>query len=278
VFAIASDVSPVAERGRAIGQVMVAFSVASVLGVPLGLEAARYGGWQAPFIALSVIGIIPLVFATRKLPVLAGHISQARVGMFAAMGLVWQEKYFLTLLMSFLAMAGAFLLIPNIAAIVQNNMGFPRHGMGLLYLGGGVISFFALSIAGKMVDKTGSLLPSWIGTLLFVLACLVGLGFELIYVPIAFTLFMVAMSMRNVSFSALSTKVPAPHERANFMSLLSAVQHVACALGAYGATLVLGTGENSRVLHVLELTVVATVLALSQPLLVGRVEKLMKSS
>jgi predicted MFS family arabinose efflux permease len=48
-----------------------------------------------------------------------------------------------------------------------------------------------------------------------------------------FVALMVASAFRNVSTSALATKVPGPRERARFMSIQSAVQHAASAAGGF---------------------------------------------
>src|SRR5687768_7538784 len=47
-LSIVADVVPPERRGKALGAVMGAFAVASVIGVPAGLELARKGGWQLP--------------------------------------------------------------------------------------------------------------------------------------------------------------------------------------------------------------------------------------
>ena len=56
-LSIVADQVPPERRGRALGSVMSAFSVASVLGVPAGLELARIGGWRLPFFAVAGIGL-----------------------------------------------------------------------------------------------------------------------------------------------------------------------------------------------------------------------------
>src|SRR5690606_8917324 len=52
-LAIIADVIPPERRGRAMGAAMGAFSAASVLGVPAGLELARLGGWRLPFFVVA---------------------------------------------------------------------------------------------------------------------------------------------------------------------------------------------------------------------------------
>ena len=49
VLSIVADIVPYERRGRAMGWLMGAFSLASVLGVPLSLYLARFINWHAPF-------------------------------------------------------------------------------------------------------------------------------------------------------------------------------------------------------------------------------------
>ena len=79
-MAIVADVVPPARRGAAMGIVMSAFSVASVVGVPLGLYAAQLGSWRTPFFALAVIGLGVTGFAARALPPLRRHLEGPRHG------------------------------------------------------------------------------------------------------------------------------------------------------------------------------------------------------
>ena len=54
VLAIVGDAVPENRRGQAIGVVMGAFSVASVVGVPLGLFLASQYSWHLPFLVLEI--------------------------------------------------------------------------------------------------------------------------------------------------------------------------------------------------------------------------------
>src|SRR5918993_1443709 len=74
-LAIIADVVPPERRGRAMGIVMGAFSAASVLGVPAGLELARFGGWRVPFFAVAGVGALLAMLAIALLPPLTGHLA-----------------------------------------------------------------------------------------------------------------------------------------------------------------------------------------------------------
>jgi hypothetical protein len=56
----------------------------------------------------------------------------------------------------------------------------------------------------------------------------------LLRMPMAIFLgFMLSNSLRGVPLNVLTSKVPAPAERARFMSIQSAVQHLASSIGAF---------------------------------------------
>ena len=68
ILAIVGDVIPGERRGRAMGLIMTAFSLASVLGLPVGLSLAEKFGWHAPFFLLAVAGLGVLFAIRRTLP------------------------------------------------------------------------------------------------------------------------------------------------------------------------------------------------------------------
>src|SRR3989454_2609499 len=77
-LSIVADVIPSERRGKALGAVMGAFSVAAVLGVPAGLELARWGGWRLPFFSVAGLGLVLVPIAIALLPPLTGHLASAK--------------------------------------------------------------------------------------------------------------------------------------------------------------------------------------------------------
>jgi predicted MFS family arabinose efflux permease len=237
-YSIIADVIPPDRRGRAMGAVMGAFSVASILGVPAGLELARRGGWRLPFIAVAILGAILGAYATRVLPPMIGHLARARQRRFGRdlLELV-RPDVVLSLMLTTLVMGASFVIVPNIAPYLLYNLGYPRARLGLLYLVGGLVSFVAMRGVGLLVDRFGSARVGTFGTLF--VSTVIYCGFArvppLIPVLVLFVLFMLGMSFRNVAYNTLTSKVPEADERARFSSIQSSVQHLASALGAFAA-------------------------------------------
>ncbi len=237
-YSIIADVIPSDRRGRAMGAVMGAFSVASILGVPAGLELARQGGWRLPFIAVAMLGAIIIVYASAALPSMSGHLALARKRKFGRDLLeMLRSSILLSLAMTALVNMSSFVLVPNIAPYLLYNLGYPRAHLGVLYLVGGAVSFVAMRGVGVLVDRFGSARVATFGTVF--VSTVIFLGFA--RVPPAFPVmaifvgYMLAMAMRNVSYNTLTSKVPGPDERARFGSIQSSVQHLASAIGAFAS-------------------------------------------
>ncbi|WP_437321496.1 MFS transporter [Sorangium sp. So ce385] len=237
-LSIVADVIPPERRGKAMGVVMGAYSFAAVLGVPAGLELARRGGFQVPFFAVAGLGVLVAGLATALLPSMRGHIGGA-----AAPGSALGELRALLgrplVVRSYLAttalMMASFLIIPNISAYVQNNLGYPRERLGLLYLAGGALSFVVMRTAGPLLDRLGSFRTSLSGAALLVAVLYAGFHAYVPGLPVlaVFVGFMTGTTICNISYSTLASKVPLPSERARFASMQSAVQHLASALAAF---------------------------------------------
>lgn len=243
-FAIIADTIPSQVRGKAMGTVMGAFSVASVFGVPSGLWMAEHFGWRAPFFTVAALGAVVLVVSVFLLPPLRGHLGAPRRTIPDIISLVKERNVQLSFLMTAIVMSAGFVLIPNIASYLQFNLGVPEAHIKFAYLFGGIASFFATQLGGRLVDRFGSFRVGTGGTLLVI--CVI---FFFFYLPreslaswlvfASFGGFMLAQGFRNVSYNTLTTKVPDPARRATFQSLQSAVQHAATSLAAFSSGLML---------------------------------------
>jgi predicted MFS family arabinose efflux permease len=69
VLALIGDSIPEQRRGQAMGVVMSAFSVASVIGVPSGLYMANLFSWKAPFYLIVITGVFVFILALKAIPV-----------------------------------------------------------------------------------------------------------------------------------------------------------------------------------------------------------------
>lgn len=241
-MALIADYIPPQRRGQAIGKVMGAFSLASIIGIPIGLELARVFSWHAPFIAVSALGAVAFVITCFVLP---NRDSFVKTVLFKdrliAMGQLLKTRIvLLSYALVVISMAMGFSIIPNISAHYQYNLNYPREQLGLLYFSGGFFSFFSMRLAGKWVDRSGISHIILYATLLFIAAMLATYiyypsgGFDGLFWPVFLAvIFMIAMTTRNICFQTISSKIPPPEYRGAYMSLQTAIVHFSQALAAW---------------------------------------------
>lgn len=272
-LAIVTDAVPPARRGRAVGAVMASFSLASILGVPVGLELAEWFGWRAPFFGVAALGVLVVGLALFLLPSMRAHLSRTSDN--AAERRLLDPLAKLSLCNTALVMLSVFAVVPNISAFLQHNLGYPREHLGVLYLAGGAASFVASHAMGKLVDRFGATRPIAAGTLIFAVAIWLGFVDSVRYdhVIYVFILLMMSASVRGVPLHTLASRVPRAELRARFMSAQSMVQHVASALGASGAAFLLDAEPDGRLIGMQRVALAAIAFASLVPWFAFRLER-----
>jgi predicted MFS family arabinose efflux permease len=218
-------------RGRAMGAIVSSFAVASVLGVPAGLELARVGGWRAPFLVLAVVGALLTLAAVSMLPPQRAHLF-VQQGRFR--DVLRRSAVRLGLGAAAIGTIAHYTLVPNLSAYVQFNRGYPRDRLGLIYLIGGGFVFGTMRLAGWLTDRYSAPAIVLFGTTLYAAVLIAGFIYPVDAIPmlVVFVGFMISSSFRFVPMQALLSRVPGPAERARFLSVEAAVDSTASATGA----------------------------------------------
>jgi len=268
-LAILTDVIAPERRGKALGQVMGAFSVASVVGVPMSIVLASWAGWRVPFFVVAGLGLLLVVGALFLMPPMRGHLERPRVAVERRSLATFAGDPTVVLALTGMACLhlGSFVLILNLAAWVQGNLGFAPGDMWQPYLVGGFVSFAAMQVGGRLVDRKGSLPIILSGSVLFVVVVAISFLPERSWLPVmgVFVGFMLANSFRMVAMNTLSTRVPLPSERARFMSAQSAAQHTAAAAAGAISTRVLTNAPGGALLGMNRLGMLSIVLTAVVP-------------
>ncbi len=280
-LAIVADAIPVSRRGRALGVVMGAFSIASIAGVPVGLELARAGGWRAPFIGVGALALIAvlgtwLFMQEPAIPQRAPGLPGApRLTVRKLLAQFRKRDHLISLALAGTVMFSGFIVIPNIAAFVQKNLGYPREKLGFMYMAGGLASLVSMQIAGRLTDRVGALATSAFGTAVLLTALIFGFAHhEPAFTPAVIAgLFMTGTSIRAISFNTLTSRVPQPNERGAFMSVQSTMQHVASASGAFVSSHLLTSDTDGKLLGIETVAGISVVISLCVPVLIQILEK-----
>lgn len=247
VLAIVGDLIAPERRGRAMGVVMSAFPLVSVLGVPASLVLATHFGWHAPFFVLAAIGtglwlciagVVPKVDAH-----LGGAAARTRGWLRDFLALFTHPGHRRALIAVFAFTLSGFMIFPYLSAYQVKNVGISETELAWVFFTGGVATIFTSRLIGWCADRFGkrrmflvlagcSLVP------IVIITHLPRSGLPLLLA--VSTLFMVLMSGRFIPLMALVTTCVDPRVRGAFMSLSSAVQNLAAGLASLGAGALIG--------------------------------------
>lgn len=245
ILSIIGDVFPYEKRGQATGYVMMAFSVASVIGVPSGIYIAAKYDWRMTFIVVGGIASVFLVFIYFFLPSMTGHLAKGKVEknpIKILRPIFTDNNQWSALLFSMTLIFGHFAIIPFIAPYMQFNIGFTDEEISYIYFVGGLFSVVCLPLIGNLADKFGKKRVFSVGTVLAIgsIIWITNLQTELIWVALmATSSYFVASGSRNVPATAIVTSVVQPETRGSFMSIRTSVNQFAIGASSQIAGLVI---------------------------------------
>jgi multidrug resistance protein len=274
-FAIVADIFDKKSRGAVMGKVMGGFSLAAVFGVPIGLKMSELFGWYASFYTVSIIGIFTLILIIIYLPKLDAHIGENKKNRITYLSLFNNPINIMAFITTFIGSTAAFMIIPYITAFAQLNLDFPRHKIDYIFFIGGALSFFAMRLTGKFVDKKSSSSMAIFSNIFIIFSLLFGFIISIKYLPVllVFPMFMVGMAIRNVSNYTLFSKIPQAKERAGFMSVISCVQHLASSAGSILASIILVNQVGSKIINMEIVVIISIILFLITPFMLKYIEK-----
>jgi predicted MFS family arabinose efflux permease len=249
ILAFVGDAFPGVRRGRAMGAIMSAFSVASIAGVPAGLYLANRLNWRAPFVVLAGMCAVVFVLVNVVLPPMRGHLQRGKPAAH-----VWsvflQQTHLRAYLLMIALVLSTFMIVPYLASYLVANTGRDETELPYVYLCGGSATLVTMTLFGWLSDRFGKLLMFRCLALLTLLPILLVTNLPVVALPTALlvsTLFMVTSSGRMVPAMALITASAAPRNRGSFLSVNASVQQAAAGLAAALGGSMLGQGANGEI-------------------------------
>ena len=226
VTAMVGDVIPPERRGRAMGTVMAAFPLASVLGVPFGITLAGWFEWHAPFFLLAGLSAAVWVTAFKVLPVVVieRHAGSAWRQMSAILRHPVHQRAFA---LSGMLVFGGGLIIPFMAPTMVANVGLTEQQLPWIYLCGGACTFFTVPWFGRLSDRYDKLHVLFAISILGAVSVLFLTNLPPWPVPavlVVSTVFFVGMSGRYSPAMAMITNAVEARYRGGFMSVSSSLQ------------------------------------------------------
>ena len=247
VLAIVGDLIPAARRGRAMGVVMSAFPVVSVLGVPIGLYLATHFGWHAPFFVLAAVSLVLWFCVMVVVPRVDSHLDVARDGaqgmLRGFLQLFAVANHRRALAAVFVFTLSGFLLFPFISAYQVMNVGITEAELVYVFLFSGLATLFTARLIGWCADRYGKRRMFYLLALASTIPIVLVTHLPRSPLPVLLAVtvpFMVLMSGRFIPLMALITTCVHGPVRGAFMSLSSAVQNLGSGVASLSAGAVIG--------------------------------------
>lgn len=257
VFSIIADIFSYERRGAAMGSVMSAFAVASILGVPFSLYLTNIfqDDWHIPFLLVGGVGVVLVPLIIKYIPAMSDHIlkTEKKEQPLVILGKVLHTPAQRSaLIFSCLLMMGHFLIIPFINPYLEFNKGFSKDLTPMIYLVGGTASLIAAIFLGRLADKKGKL-PVFSLSVFFSLFMVV-LITRMPTVPFAvvlvfFAVWFVFATGRAVTAQAMISEVVKPEQRGSFMSFNGSVQQLGTSIASVVAGLVVLKDKAGKIQH-----------------------------
>jgi DHA1 family inner membrane transport protein len=247
VLSLVADLIPFERRGNAMGIVMSAFSISSVLGVPTGLYIAQAFDWHATFYFICTLGTFFWILSFLILPSV-----KIRTGPKSFLdnlqnfkSIISQKDYLLSFTLTSILGFGLFGVIPFISPYMVRNVGLAEAHLPLIYLIGGTCTIISARIIGKLCDRIGSFKVFRIVAIIsvfpiFALTNLPG-GVPLWLALTVTSLFTMMGSGRFIPAMTIVSAVVKPQERGTFMSLENAARQLSSGAASQIAGFIIGS-------------------------------------
>lgn len=252
-LAIVADMFAIGQRGRVMGFIQMAFAVSQIIGIPIGLIIANNWGWNSTFIVIGAFSILVGIIIQVKMQPLKPHKSTDDELLYPLQRLwsiIRKRGYFAGFLLVMLVSIGGAMIMPFTAAFLINNVLIPQEELPLLYLISGVASIFIMIYIGKLSDKYSKKQVFLVGAIITVLmtTLFTNLGPTPLWLVIVINIILLGgINGRLIPTMALNTAVPTPHDRGGYISICSAFQQLANAIGAFAAgVIIIQDGEYSQ--------------------------------
>ncbi len=162
---IAASMADAGQRGRAVAQVSMGLSVATVAGVPAAQWVGQTLGWNAAFAVVALIGVVTLVGLWFSLP----HMTlMAPTRPMTELGALVNPQVMLTLLLGTVGFGGMFCVYTYISWTMTERAGFPEEFMWLVLMVYGIGMVAGTFLGGRLSDINveGSILGALVAMVL----------------------------------------------------------------------------------------------------------------
>ncbi|HMJ45677.1 MAG TPA: MFS transporter [Ferruginibacter sp.] len=281
-LAIAADIFPLQQRGRAMGFMQMGFGASQVLGIPISLYIANHWGWQSPFLMIVILASVIWLTTFWKLRPISKHLAMKseKSPIMHLWHTVRERHYRIGFLTTALLSLGGFMMMPWGSAFAINNLLMSYDQLPVLFMVAGVASLIIMPLVGRLSDRIDKLKIFIIASLWMLVTVVIytNLGpSPFLLVIIMNIVMMIGIMSRMVPAMALTSALPKMQDRGAFMSINSSLQQFAGGIAAaIGGMIVVQKSKVSPLEHYDTLGYVSVIIILINIWMVYRVNKIIK--
>lgn len=232
---------PPEQRGRAVTFVFLGWSLASVLGMPMGALIGGHFGWRAAFGVVALGALLCAAWVWRTLP--AG-IRPAALSRAAWRQVLGDPLLMGVVLVTVLQASGQFIVMSYFAPLLRDHAGASPTQLGLIWAWFGLCGLLGNMIASRAIDRMGAGRMVTLSSSLIALGLLLwplGLGHGWLAVCLVLTPWGLGCFSTNSAQQARLVGL-APALAAGSVALNSSAMYTGQALGAAGGGWLLSHG------------------------------------
>ena len=151
-MSVANDTMPAAKRHTVIASIFAGFTIANVLGVPLGTFVGQLGTWHLTFWLTALLGVLALITCMAAIP---KNLISEKSSLKDQLSLLAHPRIILAFFIPTFSIAGTYTLYTYITPIIENGLSIPAKYVSMILLAYGVFSIFSNVLAGKIAGHNG---------------------------------------------------------------------------------------------------------------------------
>jgi DHA1 family inner membrane transport protein len=236
---VGSSMVPAGRRARAVALTMVGLPVANVIGVPLTTLLGQRLGWQVPFLAVGVLGLLTLVAVGLWV---APQPVGSDVNVRSELSALARPQVWMALLVGMVGFGGMFATYSYITPTMTELAGFSESAVTIVLAAYGVGMTCGTLLGGRLADRW--LMGSVYGGLVAVTVVLGTFGWLAQTRPGALVGVFALGCSASILVPALQTRLmDVAHEGQSLAASLNhSTLNIANALGAWLGSVVLAAG------------------------------------
>ncbi|UQS84165.1 MFS transporter [Bombilactobacillus thymidiniphilus] len=177
----ANYIAPMDKRPRLVAGIYSGFSIASVLGVPVGTWVSVQFGWHQTFWLIVILSIVTLILMFICLP---RDIVPPKSNLKAQLSLLTDKKILVGMWLPMLNLAAIYPLYTYLRPILSSQLHFSAGGVTLILFLYGITSIVSNQISGVLAEHNGLRLmaPIYVGLIIMLLIFPLSFNWRLISV------------------------------------------------------------------------------------------------